>query len=74
MGTYLVTHGESSVVRGRSPQVGHKPNVEEVHNVEPAVQDEPTGLPVIRDKAGVTAASEGDRVEEEETEDHDDAA
>lgn len=40
--TYLVTHGEATVVRCWTPEPGNKRNIGEIHEVEPAVQDEPT--------------------------------
>ena len=70
---YLITHRESSVVGGRSPQVGNEGNVEQVHQVEPTVQYKPPGLPVLWHEAGFTAARKRKRVDEKEPENHDNA-
>lgn len=65
---YLVTHGESTVVRRWQPHVANKCNVGEIDNVQPSVKDEPSCLPVLWNKVGVVDASECDTIEEEESE------
>lgn len=69
---YLITHGETSVVGSGSPQVGDKANVEQIHQVEPAIQHEPPRFPVLGHKAGIAAAGKGKGVEKEEAKDDDD--
>ena len=72
--SYLVTHSEASVVGGGSPQISHEADIEEVHNVEPAIQHKPPCLPVLGHEAGVTAAGKDKGVDEKEAKDHNDAA
>jgi hypothetical protein len=73
METHLIGHGEAAVVGRGSPDVGDKGDVEEVDQVEPAVEDEPARLPVRRDKVDVALAGERPAVDEEEGEDDNDA-
>lgn len=71
---YLVTHGETSIVGSWSPQVGHEADVEQIDQVQPAIKNEPPGLPVLWHKAGINSASKGEGVDEKEAENHNDAA
>lgn len=72
--TYLITHSKASIVRRGAPEVSDERNVEEVHQVQPAVQNKPSSFPVIRHKVSVAMTSKVEGVDEEEAEDDNDAA
>ena len=68
--TYLVAHSEPSVVDCWTPEIGDKGDVEEIDNVKPSIQDEPSGFPVVGDEIGVTSGGKGKGVEEEKAKDY----
>ncbi len=70
---YLITHGEASIIRRRTPQVRNEGEINEIHQVQPPIEQEPSRLPVLRNKIGILVAGETKGVDEEETEDHQDA-
>ena len=65
----LVTHREPPVVRSGAPDVRDEDDVGEVDDVEPAVEDEPAGAPVLGHEVWVGGRGEGEGVEEEEGKD-----
>ena len=67
-GSYLVAHGESTIVGCGSPKICDESNVEKIHKIQPTVENEPAGLPVVRHEIGVVSSSKGERIEEEESE------
>lgn len=72
--TYLVAHGEASVVCRRPPQVCNECNVEQIDQVQPPIQHEPPRLPVLWNEVGLATSGEGKAVNEEEGEDDQDGA
>lgn len=72
--SYLVTHGETPVVRGRSPKPRDKGHVGEVYKVEPTIKDKPAGGPVIGYKVLIADTSKSPAVDEEKDKDDDDGA
>ena len=73
-GTYFITHGKPPVISRRSPEVGDKGNVEEVDEIEPSVEDEPSRLPMFWDKVCLAPSGKGEGVYEEEAKDDHDGA
>lgn len=71
--THLITHGEATIIRCWTPHIGDEGDVEEVYEVEPAVEDEPAGGPVGRDEVLLAGTGESPAVDEEEHEDDQDA-
>jgi hypothetical protein len=67
--TYLVTHGEASVVVRWSPQVRHESHIRQIHQVQPSVQHKPSRLPMRGRKVFVVDSDESEGIEEEETKD-----
>ena len=72
VGRYLIRHSEAAVIRCWPPDVRNKRHVKEVHEIQPAIEDKPPTLPMIRDEVCVALASEDPAVDEEEDEDYDD--
>uniref|UniRef100_A0A0L0NFJ2 Uncharacterized protein n=1 Tax=Tolypocladium ophioglossoides (strain CBS 100239) TaxID=1163406 RepID=A0A0L0NFJ2_TOLOC len=70
----FVAHGEAAVVRRWPPDVSDPDNIRKVDNVQPAIQNEPPGLPMKWNKVGVTDRGEREAVEEEEAKDDQDAS
>ncbi|KAI6757369.1 hypothetical protein HG531_003194 [Fusarium graminearum] len=68
----FVTHGEATVVRRRAPEIRNPCYIGKVDNIQPAIKDEPSCLPVEWDEVGVASRGKCKAVEEEETkDDHD---
>ena len=72
--TYLVTHGKSSIISSRSPEVGDVCYIKQVDKIQPAVKDEPSRLPMIWNEVWTVTPSEGKRVQEKEAKDDHDAS
>ena len=73
MCTYLIRHSEAPVVSCRPPHVRDKRYIEEVHQVQPAIQDKPSALPVVRYEIFIALSGEDPAVNKEKDEDDDDA-
>ena len=71
---YLVTHGEAPVVSRGPPDVSDERDVGKVDQVQPAIQDEPAGRPVVGDEVFIALTGKGPAVDEEEGEDDDDGS
>ena len=72
--SYLVAHGEATVVDRRPPEVRHVRDVEQIDQVQPSVQDEPARLPVLGHKVRIAPPGESKGVDEEKSKYDDDAA
>lgn len=71
---YLIAHCKSPIIDRWSPEIGNICNVHQIHQVEPPIQNEPPGLPVVRYKIWIPPSSKGKGVQKEEAEnDHDTA-
>ena len=71
---YFVAHSETSVIGCRTPEIGYICYIAQIDEIEPAVEDEPARLPMIRYEIWIVPAGKGEGVEEEEGEDYHDAA
>lgn len=65
----LIRHGEAPVVGGRTPDIRNPGHISEVNQIEPAVENKPPRLPMKRYVVRIARRSEGEAVEEEESED-----
>lgn len=69
----LIRHSKAPVVSGGTPDVRDPSHISEIDQIQPAVEYEPPRLPVEWHIIGIARRSERKAVEEEESEDDQDA-
>ena len=70
---HLIGHGKTPVVASRTPDVTDEREINQIDEVEPPIEKEPSRLPVVRNKVRIFAAGEAEGVDEEEAKDDEDA-